>query len=137
MPAPTGDVVLTVNRGKGDDVVFDLATLESIGLVEGELFEPFFEERQTFRGVELSAVLSAAGVPSSADVHLVALDDYAIDLSASDIEQGGILVATSVDGERIAISNGGPIRVVFLDEAKLGQDTDLWIWSLASIYLEI
>ena len=133
VPAPTGVAVLTVGDGLSGGVVFDLATLERAGMVAGELFEPFEKKRVTFTGVELKHVLAVAGVPAGTDLHLVALDEYAVDLTAADVEAGGILLATSVDGKPIPIANGGPIRVVFLDDVELGKTTDLWIWSLARI----
>ena len=133
VPAPTGDAVLAVGDGQSDDVVFDLATLERAGTVEGELFEPFEKKRVTFTGVELKDVLALAGVPAATDLHLVALDDYTVDLDGADVEAGGILLATSVDGNPIPIANGGPIRIVFLDDVEVGKTTDLWIWSLARI----
>lgn len=133
VPAPEGPVVLSVAANGGAPLQLDLATLQRAGLVEAELYEPFERERLTFSGVELRDVLKLVGVPSTTGVHLTALDDYSIDLTAEQIQAGGILIATKSDGEEIPIAEGGPIRVVFLDGAELGSDEDLWIWSLSRI----
>lgn len=133
VPAPEGPVVLSVATVAGAPVQFDLATLERAGLVEAELYEPFEHERLTFSGVELRDVLELAGVASTTDVHLTALDDYAVDLTVDQIQAGGILIATQSGGEEIAIAEGGPIRVVFVDGTESGSDEDLWIWSLSRI----
>ena len=133
VPAPTGDAILTISDGSSVGVMFDLATLEQAGTVAGELYEPFEKRRMTFTGVELKDALALGGVPAGTDLHLVALDDYAVDLSAAEVEAGGILIATSSNGKPIPIADGGPIRVVFLDGAEPGKDTELWIWSLSRI----
>lgn len=137
VPAPTGDAILTVGPGLRDEVVFDIATLEGAGTVEGELYEPFEKRRVTFTGVELKDALALAGVPAGTDLHLVALDAYTADLSGADVEAGGILLATSVDDKPIPIADGGPIRVVFHDDVELGKTTELWIWSLERIELTL
>jgi hypothetical protein len=133
IPAPADDAVLTVDDGT-HEAVFDLATLERAGLVEAELFEPFDKARMTFRGVELAELLAVAGIPAGTDIHLTALDDYVTDLTAEQIEAGGILVASRKgDGSPIAIEEGGPIRLVFLDGVDAGVNDNQWIWSISRI----
>lgn len=133
VPSPDGPVVLSVATDGGAPLEFDLATLERTGLVEAELYEPFERERLAFTGVELRDVLELAGVGITADVHLTALDDYSVDLTAEQVQAGGILIATQFGGRAIAIAEGGPIRVVFVDGTESGSDEDLWIWSLSRI----
>jgi hypothetical protein len=137
IPAPVGKVIVTVT-GEGlrsnsaDGVAFDLASLESLGLVEAVIHEPFEKKDFKFTGVELRRVLAAAGAGDAA-VHTVALDDYQADFTAADIAAGGILLATQADGSHIGIDEGGPARLVFLPSSETGRDGRQWIWSVARI----
>ena len=71
---------------------------------------------------------------SATTVHMVALDDYAIDLSIEDINRWPILVATQKNGNYMSIENSGPSQIVFpyhafpeIDEATYKV---LTIWNL-------
>jgi hypothetical protein len=138
VPAPQGKPVLTV-KGPGvtanapAGLSFDLATIERLGLVELNIYEPFDKKRMSFTGVELGHVAEVAGLPKTAGLHLVALDDYQVDFSPEQLRARGALLATRMDGKPIPIAKGGPIRVVFADDSKLGKDTNLWIWSVVTI----
>ena len=140
VPDPRGDPVLTLS-GKlsadnhGNTVTFDLATLNALQMVRVELYEPWAKKRMTFGGVELEDVLDLAGVESGAtSLHLVALDDYQVDLSMDEVRAGGVLVATeSGNGSKLPIDKGGPIRIVFADDVEAGAAAEQWIWSLTTI----
>lgn len=132
---PTGPTVLTISGGGvATPVVVDFAALDAVATRSYDVFEPFDKKRMTFTGVELSAVLDAAGVPpSTTKVRLTALDDYLVDLQMSDIRKGGVILATRAGGAPMAIPAGGPIRIVFTDDVKIGKNTDRWIWSLNKV----
>ena len=138
VPAPTGAAVLTIS-GTGvktntpEGLAFDVAGLESLGMVQASIYEPFEKKRIQFSGVELERVLEMAGVTGTATLHMVALDDYQVDVTAAEVAAGGMLLATKADGEALAIAKGGPARLVFLDGTKSGADTRRWIWSVARI----
>jgi hypothetical protein len=76
-----------------------------------------------------------AGVgPDATHAHVVALDDYAVDLSLADVRAGGIILATRAgDGSAIPIDKGGPTRIVFMDGVKAGANADQWVWSVKTI----
>jgi hypothetical protein len=44
-----------------------------------------------------------------------------------------VLLATRSGGAAIAISDGGPARIVFLSDDGLGANSDNWIWSVTRI----
>src|SRR5688500_13278502 len=59
IPNPTDDVVLSVtgkigNPNVGNTIQMDMATLESVGLVDYALTDPFDKVPVTFRGVLMS-----------------------------------------------------------------------------------
>ena len=140
IPVPPGAPALTVtgelsganHRGT---VELDVATLNAMGLVQVEVYEPWEKERLSFRAVDLADVLAVAGIGRDAtSLHLTALDDYEVDLTMDEIRTGGILVATQTgSGQPLPVENGGPSRIIFTDGTKAGAASEQWIWSLKSI----
>ena len=62
IPAPTGDVVLTIDgkisqTNSGDTLQFDMATLERLGVVQYKVDDPFAKKTILYAGVLLSQVL--------------------------------------------------------------------------------
>ena len=143
VPAPTGDVVLTIDgkisqTNAGDTLQFDMPTLESIGVVQYEVDDPFAKMKITYSGVLFSQILKVAGVDSNATtLTLKALDDYATDMKILDANQWPVLVATQANGSYRPIDKNGPIISVwpFDDFPEIDHVTydALWVWSLASI----
>jgi hypothetical protein len=139
LPAPVGDVVLTI-RGDVtqpndvDSVRTDLAGLEGLGVVSATVHEPFLGEDVDVAGVPVATLLAAAGVAPDAPTTWTALDDYQVRFVAGDLAAEGALLATRVDGRAIAIEDGGPIRILFPDDdGPIGRDSNQWIWSIAHI----
>jgi hypothetical protein len=132
---PVGTPILTIDPKNGADPVrADFAGLDAVATRTYDVYEPFDRKRMAFRGVELAAVLDAAGVPASAtNVRLTALDDYVVDFKVADIRKGGVILATRAGGDTIPVAKGGPIRIVFTDGTPLGENDDRWIWSVARI----
>jgi hypothetical protein len=140
VPAPRGAAAFTVTgkitRTNGEDVLaLDLSTLEQLGLTQLRLFEPWAKQDLEFRGVWLEDLLAVAGTaPGATTVHLVAHDDYVVDLTLAEANAGGLLIATrAADGSALPIDNGGPTRLVFADGVEGGANPDRWIWSLKTI----
>lgn len=132
-PAAAGKPVLTV-VANGKTVEVDFHTLDAVTKTTYDIYEPFDKKNVTFSGMELSAVLDAAGVPASATkVRMTALDEYLVDLDMKDVRAGGVILATRADGAEMSIAKGGPIRIVFEPKSKVGKVTDRWIWSLNRI----
>jgi len=138
VPAPVGQPILTVTGGSAhansaDGLALDMATLERLRVVSATVFEPYEKKHLNFSGVEMADVLRLAGVPKTASVHLTALDDYQVDLTAAELAAGGLMLATRLDGQAIPVASGGPTRLVFLDGTAAGKDGRQWIWSVARI----
>jgi hypothetical protein len=143
VPAPTGDVVLTIDgkisqTNSGNTLQFDMPTLESIGVVKYPVDDPFAKKKITYSGVLLSQVLKVAGADSSATtLTLKALDDYTTDMKISDANKWPVLVATQADGAYMPIDKNGPLISVwpFDDFPEIDHVTydALWVWSLSNI----
>jgi hypothetical protein len=141
IPAPTGDVVLTITgaistTNVDDTLAFDMDLLESLELVEYSTSDLQAEGGDaTFIGVLLEDVLALAGAEDATTLTATALNDYSVDIPTEDLEYA-VMVATTVNGERMSVERYGPTRIVYPYE-----NTDLdpaiydprWIWQLASI----
>lgn len=136
VPAASGEPVLTITGdvgrpNTGADVALDLEGLEAIGTVQRGVFEPFLEVTLDVTGVPIERLFAAAGIDPDATVEMVALDDYVVTFRASELADERPLLATRVGGRPIAVSDGGPIRLVFPDaDGPFGRDTNRWIWSI-------
>jgi hypothetical protein len=137
---PAGKVLFTVTgkisvTNQGSALALDRSTVEKLGIVQAELYEPWTKKRTTFRGVRLEDLIAVAGASATAtSLHIVALDDYAVDVPLSDVRAGGVLLATGTqDGSAIPIDEGGPTRIVFLDGVEAGANPDQWVWSIKEI----
>ena len=141
VPAPTGEVVLTIRGGSTTNVdaelQLDFGLLEQMGVVRYTVFDRQAEGRNVaFSGPLLKSVLEVAGIPLDSTLNAVALNDYAVKLPAADAEEFPVMLATKSDGERMSVENYGPTRVIYPTK---GYDLDRekydprWIWQLASI----
>lgn len=144
IPVPAGDAILTVTGNIGTSnidaeqtVQMDIAALESMGLVEYSVKDPFEQKDIVYRGVLMSKLLEVLQVPSTAKtLHMVALNDYAVDVPIEDMYKYPVLLALQADGEYMPISTRGPAMLVYpYDDFTFDQAVynDYWIWQIASI----
>jgi hypothetical protein len=144
IPVPTGEAILSISgdisvKNAGDKLVFDMETLEQLGLVEYTITDPWRgNQRVSYTGVLMSDLIEFAGVsPSASSIHMAALDDYQVDISIADIKKWPVLLATRVNGEHMSIENSGPTRIIFPLDAYPEIDRiaykDLFIWNLESM----
>ena len=131
-PPAANEPVLTVKGGQ-TPLSLTLDQLNALGNTTVTLDEPFVKKRQTFSGVPLAAVMAKAGIPNSATVETVALNDYHYSSPVGPMVDSLALIATQRDGAPIPYDQGGPIRLVFPDGTPLSSNLDAWNWSLATI----
>jgi hypothetical protein len=142
IPVPSWAVILTVTGKIGttnieDKIQMDIATIESLGQVDYTVTDPFEGIETTFRGVLMSDLLDLWQVSTDATtLHVVALNDYAIDVPISDLRTYPVIFALKANGEYLPVSTVGPARLVYpygeyaLDPALYN---DFWIWQIKSI----
>jgi hypothetical protein len=143
IPSPDGEVILTISgditaKNAGDTLQFDLATLEKLGLVKYTVHDPWLKTPVTYTGVLMSDLSKFVGAADSASgMHIIALDDYQVDIPFSEIEKWPILLATRMNGEYMPIENSGPTRIIFPYHAYPEIDSvkydNLWIWNIESM----
>ena len=119
IPAPAGEVILTVSgkigvKNSGDALQLDMPTLEKFGVVEYATNDPWLREKVTYQGILMSEFLKMIQAdPGAEAVHLVALDNYEVDLAVQEINKWPVLLATRANGQYISVSENGPTRIIF------------------------
>jgi hypothetical protein len=117
LPIPTGKVVLTVsgkitNTNAGTTAVFDMPSLEGIGLTSFTTGTPWDPGKTNFQGVLLDTLMQRVGAHGKTAV-AYALNDYSVELPISDFSQYGTLLATKMNGKYMPVADKGPLFVVY------------------------
>ena len=142
IPEPRGDVILTVAGAVGktnydNKILMDLATIESVGLVEYEVVDPFENRKKLFRGVLMRELLNLWKVDAAATtLDMVALNDYHVDVPIAIMREKPLLFALQADGEYMRPDYRGPAMLVFpYGYYKFQRPlTDAhWIWQIKAI----
>jgi hypothetical protein len=143
IPNPTGDVILTISgdiamKNSGDTLVFDMETLEKLGLVKYSVNDPWLNSNVSYTGVLMAKLLEVAGASASATtVHFTALDDYQVDIAIADMKKWPVLLATRSNDALMALDAGGPTRIAFpydqYDDIDQLAYKDSWIWNISEM----
>jgi len=143
VPHRTGPTVLTVDgkisQTNADNALkLDMETLESIGVIEYKVNDPFAKKNILYSGVLLSELLKVAGADKNATtLTLWALDDYSVDMKISDSDRWPVMIATKADGAYMPLDQKGPLISVFpfdnFPEIDHLTYDNQWLWALARI----
>ena len=137
--APTGPVILSVT-GTGADadagVLFDHATLKSLGLVSFETTTIWTQGTQSFEGVALKSLIDALNI-TTGTLFATAINDYTVEIPVTDAVEGGPMIAISLNGEDMSIRDKGPLWIVYPYDAVADYRTEVIysrsIWQLDRI----
>lgn len=141
LPPPRGDVVLTVTGAIGETnrpgaAEFDLEMLRSLGEVTLVTSTIWTEGPQQFRGVPLRAVLDRVGAAGSL-IEASALNDYLIEIPASDAVAGGPIIAFEQNGMPLSVRDKGPLWVIYPYDADEAWRSEVIfarsIWQLTDL----
>lgn len=138
---PSGPVVLTVSgtgRGSHDRQAmdFDLAMLQQLPQASYATRAPWYPQTRRFTGPLLRDVLEAAGTDGET-LRLIALNDYYVDIPASDARHYDVVVALRLDDKPMTIRDKGPLLVMYPFDAQPELRTATYYtraaWQLRSI----
>lgn len=123
---PAGEPVLTVTgkiarTNESAAAVFDMAMLEALPGRVTETETPWTKGKTRFEGPLGSALLDAVEA-SGTTLHIVALNDYAVDVPVEDFRKWPVIFATRRDGRPMPVRDKGPIFVIYPFDA----DRTLW-----------
>lgn len=142
IPLPTGEVILTVGGkigapNSGQEILMDRETIESVGLVEYTVNDPFQQRPITYRGVLLRDLLDLWQVPDDATVlDTLALNDYRVEVPIEPLRETPVIYALQADGEYMPVSELGPAMFVFpyhQFEFERPLTESYWVWQIKSI----
>ncbi len=141
LPPPQGPVILQITgqvaQGNvGDEAHLDhqlLATLPSRQVVTSTSVT---EGPQVFDGVLVRDVLDRIGADGETVV-ATALNDYVIDIPMSDFQDFDVILAHTMNGERLSARDKGPLWIVYpRDDVAELQEIRYdyrWVWQLQSL----
>ena len=141
LPAPEGDVLLTVSgailqTNHAETAQFDRSMLEALDPVTFETTTIWTEGAQSFTGVPLAALMDAVGATGEA-ISATAINDYSVEIPASDWQDGGPVVAFLNNGEPMSLRDKGPLWIVWpYDDNEAYQSETIYsrsIWQLDRI----
>lgn len=135
---PSGEVLLEIEgriqrTNRDGKAVFDRAMLEELDPAVLETTTVVTDGVRRFDGFYMRDLLKRVGAEGET-VTASALNDYVIDIPATDFERFDVVVATHMDGERLEPRDKGPLWIVYPrdDHAEL-QDLRYdyrWVWQL-------
>ena len=142
IPVPADKPLVTITGAIGTSnqdgaIVMDRAALESVGLFEYSVKDPFEQRDVLFRGVLMSDLMDLWEVDEDVTVlKMVALNDYSVDVPIEDLRNYPVLFALEMDGETMEPDYRGPAMLVYpfghyeFDEPLYER---YWIWQIKSI----
>jgi len=142
---PRNPVILTVtgkisSKNLGDQIVMDLPTLEAVGVVEYAISDPFENRKIVYRGVLMRDLVKLWQVDKSAQtLHLVALNDYTIDIPIQEMQTYPVLLALQADGQYMKPDYHGPSMIIYpLDNYQLDPVATMkkLIWQVKTITVQ-
>lgn len=136
-PPLRGEVVLTVSGsiGKtnaGDTYQFDMETLKALPSTTLVIPDPHLEATITYGGVLLRDLLDAVKAQNAKEIKIVAKDGYSTVIRAEDLALG-ILIAYTADGAEIPEDLGGPVKIVFSEDAQKVYGPENWVWWIKAV----
>ncbi len=142
MPAAADDLLVVRNATDPAqaEVRFSEADLLALPQVTIRTRTEFTDGVVEFVGPLARDAIAFIDVGSATTVHLVAANDYAIDLPFSDLTDYDVILAMQANGERLSIRDKGPVWFMYPldDHAELQADpiyTIRLIWQLTVMEL--
>lgn len=141
---PTGSAVLTIDgaitrTNSADSAQLDLNLLLSLPLHTLRTSTSVTDGTQVFEGVLMRDVLELVGATGTI-VRAQALNHYSIDIPIEDFYKYDVLLALSMDGERLLPSGKGPLWIVYpRDNWRQLQDIRYdyrWVWQLHRLTIQ-
>lgn len=141
LPAPSGDVILTV-RGAvsvtngNAEAALDKAMIKAMGEVTVHTGTIWTDGTSVFQGVELANLLSHLGA-NGTTLRLTALNDYAVEIPTTEAVAGGPMLAYRMDGKDLSPRDKGPLWMIYPYDGNTAYKNEVSysrsIWQLSRI----
>lgn len=140
LPSPSGRVILSVSgaiavTNASQSADFDRKLLESLPQHTMTTTTKWTDGEQTFEGVLLRDLISALGAEGKT-LTATALNDYQVEIPASDADEYPVLLATKQNGKAMRVRNKGPIWIIYPDDAPDNARFHRMIWQLRKLHVD-
>ena len=117
MAVPQGDVLLTVSgdidvTNVGDTLQFDREQLAALDMTAFDTTTIWSDGVHTFEGTSLAALAELLDL-TEGTILATAINDYTVEIPASDAVDGGPIIAILMDGEDMSVRDKGPLWIVY------------------------
>lgn len=113
LPAQAEEPILTISGAvEGGTRSFTLSQLEALPRAEYRTATVWTDGEHSFTGVPLGALLEEAGA-EGAELHMIAINDYAVTVPLEDAAPGAALIAYRFDGKTMSVREKGPLWLVY------------------------
>jgi len=124
---------------KDGAALFDREMLEALGTVSFETRTPWHQGVVKFEGVLMSRVLEHVGATGERVV-AVALNDYSVEIPASDFARFGTILALKRDGNYMSVRDKGPLFIVYPYDSHPDLNSQLYYgrsaWQLSKLIVK-
>lgn len=139
MPSAADDLLVIRNSADGTEIRFSEAELLALPQVTVRTSTEFTDGVVEFIGPLARDAVASIKTGAATSVHLVAANDYAIDIPLSDIFEYDVILAMQANGVRLTRRDKGPIWLMYpIDDHAELQDpayTIRLIWQLTVMEL--
>ncbi|MGG5838866.1 molybdopterin-dependent oxidoreductase [Huaxiibacter chinensis] len=144
LPKPAGKVLLTLsgnikNTNEPGKTVFDIASLEKLGMVSFQTASPWYNGRTTFTGIPMKTLMDYVGAKGSV-VKVTALNDYTTVIPLSDFNKYNVILALKINGEYMRVRDKGPLFIVYPYDSKPELNNQVYYsrsaWQVSKMSIE-
>ncbi len=136
--APNGNAILTVSgeipkTNVEETLVFDRQMLTALPATTFETSTIWTDGVHTFTGVALADFADAVGMENG-HILATAINDYTVEIPATDAVEGGAIIAYLMDGAEMSVRDKGPLWVIYPYDSNPDYRTEVIysrsIWQL-------
>lgn len=145
IPLPVTEPIVTVTGKIGTSnqdgkIIMDRATVETVGLVDYTVLDPFKNVDVTYRGVLMQDMLDVWQVAEDATaLEVLALNDYRAEVPIEQLRNYPVIYALQADGAYMPVDDKGPAMLVYpYNEFEFERPlTDaFWVWQIEEIHVK-
>ena len=104
-----------------------IAQLDEMPQIKKVIFDPFLDKTTHYRGVPLKEFVARFARPETKTIKVGAIDENAVTFFRQELETGGYLLATRMDGVLMTRAMGGPAKIVLQTEDPENHFVRKWI----------
>jgi hypothetical protein len=141
---PTSRVILTVSGAigvtNGSGIAeLDRQVLESLPMTQLKTTTPWTDGVRTFTGPLVRDLLDFVGATGT-KIRARAINDYAVEIPVQDLLSDRVILAMTMDGERLRVRNKGPLWIIYpWSQNQNLQNVEIYarsIWQLREIEVQ-